>query len=793
MRPEFERQLRTTGYIHGVLTPDVSKTAEVRHLRKEIIESRILWNNISQDKWFVEGKGNVEFLNNALRITAPTRADSWPEGAPSDGDYAFFGQSRSKLKFDHENWQEFNRISFKIRPECNGMHSPLITVELVNDGCIKIPDIHFREGFNVINLKNCQWNDCVWEFPELPRDAVTEVAFCVHSFGGEVTSADLMQYDIKDILLEQVIDPDVSIGWQCRNETISYSTTGYWLNGTKTAIAKVHAASFNLLEENADKIVFTGAVKNISNSKGDFSVLDFSEFKQVGRYRLQAGEYITESFEIGPCIMEEAVWKVIHFLYAERCGYPVVGRHGSCHGDIIAEHLGTKIAYNGGWHDAGDVSQQTAQTAEVVHALLEMAESIKNADTENERLLYTRLLEEAQWGLDFVLRMRFGDGYRASSAGICRWTNGLIGDMDDAAARVHNFAFENFLMAGIEAYGAIALKEQDTALSWKCLAAAKQDYQFAQERFETMGIERPIIYEHTYNSGLSQYYATASWAASLIYKATEDQYYAQKAEHYTEVMLQCQETGTEGIPFSGFFYRDASKKTIIHFNHQSREQIFVQALDMICRTQPDNAKCKQWEAAMKLYGKYIKDLMKFSAPYSMIPAGVHAMDEVDDEETFPLLHLHTSFENERENYIEQLKNAIPINEKYCVKCFPVWFSFRGNTAIHLSAGKAASLIGRYFKDNELLEIAREQLYWVAGKNPFGQSLIYGEGSNYAQQYGALAGEMVGEIPVGIQTKENQDIPFWPMACNATYKEVWTTSASRWLWVLADVYSDNPGV
>jgi len=790
LRPEFERQLRDTGYIHGVLTPDESKTAEARLLRKEIIDSRKLWNNISKDKWVVEGKGKVEFLNDALRIIAPTRSDSWPEGSPADGDYSFFGQTSSKLKFEHEDWQKFNRITFRIKPECNGMHSPLINVELVNDGSIKVPDIHCREGFHVINLKNHQWNDCVWEFLELPRDAVTEIAFCVPSYGGEVTAADIMQYSIKDIKLEQVADPDVPLGWQCKKDTITYSTTGYWLNGKKTAIASVHTEIFDLLEENSANSVFSGTVKNISNDKGDFSVLDFSEFKQAGRYRLQAGEHITESFEIGHCIMEEAVWKVIHFLYAERCGYPVVGRHGACHGDIIAEHLGAKIAYNGGWHDAGDVSQQTAQTAEVAHALLEMAESIKKTNTQDSQLLYTRLLEEAQWGLDFVLRMRFGDGYRASSAGICRWTNGWLGDMDDAAARVHNHALENFLMAGIEAYGAIALKEQDSALSWKCLDAAKQDYKFAHERFEAMGMERSSIYEHTYNSGLSQYYATASWAASLIYKATGDHCFAQKAEQYAESMLKCQETGTVGIPFRGFFYRDASKKTIVHFNHQSREQIFMQALDILCRTQPDNGRCKQWEDAMKLYGEYIKGLMKFSAPYCMIPAGVHAMDEVDDKETFELLHLHTSFENERENYIEQLKNATPITEKYCVKCFPVWFSFRGNTAVHLAVGKAAALIGKYFEDNELLEIAREQLYWVAGKNPFGQSLIYGEGSNYAQQYGALAGEMVGEIPVGIQTKDNQDAPFWPMASNATYKEVWTTSAGRWLWILADIYKDN---
>ncbi len=101
--------------------------------------------------------------------------------------------------------------------------------------------------------------------------------------------------------------------------------------------------------------------------------------------------------------------------------------------------------------------------------------------------------------------------------------------------------------------------------------------------------------------------------------------------------------------------------------------------------------------------------------------------------------------------------------------------------------RAASLIGRHLQDQSLLDIGREQLYWVSGKNPFSQSLIYGEGSNYAQQYTALAGEMVGEMPVGVQTRANEDRPYWPMANNATYKEVWGSVATRWLGVLADLY------
>ena len=66
--------------------------------------------------------------------------------------------------------------------------------------------------------------------------------------------------------------------------------------------------------------------------------------------------------------------------------------------------------------------------------------------------------------------------------------------------------------------------------------------------------------------------------------------------------------------------------------------------------------------------------------------------------------------------------------------------------------------------------------------------MYGEGHHYASQYSVLTGEMVGEIPVGIQTRENDDEPYWPQFTNATYKEVWVGLARKWLDVLYDLYS-----
>jgi hypothetical protein len=50
----------------------------------------------------------------------------------------------------------------------------------------------------------------------------------------------------------------------------------------------------------------------------------------------------------------------------------------------------------------------------------------------------------------------------------------------------------------------------------------------------------------------------------------------------------------------------------------------------------------------------------------------------------------------------------------------------------------------------------------------------------------MSGDMVGALPVGIQTRENLDRPYWPPANCYNYKEVWVHPSSRWLAVLADV-------
>ena len=72
----------------------------------------------------------------------------------------------------------------------------------------------------------------------------------------------------------------------------------------------------------------------------------------------------------------------------------------------------------GGWHDAADLTQGTGNTAESCIALLDMAGAVQGKDS----IFYERLLEEARWGVNWILRTRFGDGYRLGGLIIGIWT-----------------------------------------------------------------------------------------------------------------------------------------------------------------------------------------------------------------------------------------------------------------------------------------------------------------------------------------------------------------------------------
>ena len=213
----------------------------------------------------------------------------------------------------------------------------------------------------------------------------------------------------------------------------------------------------------------------------------------------------------------------------------------------------------------------------------------------------------------------------------------------------------------------------------------------------------------------------------------------------------------------------------------------MQALVQLCELLPDHPDRSRWAEAVRLHGEYLKGLAA-RGQYGMIPAGVYRSDEWKDEDPFTRLHLFAPADAVQ-HYQTQFATGQPLGEggrNFRLRQFPIWFSiFNGNNAIILSQGKAAALCGRFLGDETLLQIGRDQLSWVTGLNPFGQSMIYGEGRNYPSMNSFSIGEVTGEMPVGIRTLGDGDEPYWPRTNNACYKEVWVTTAGKFLSLTAE--------
>jgi hypothetical protein len=787
---KLRSDIRNTGYVHYPLPLDYSKSFETFGLTKKVLVSNMLCDMESLTGWTHEGPGGIRLTSDrsmsgksSLRIVAPTLADS------ITGKGMGRGSCYANFEVGGKSWEKFNRIHLYIYPDCEGARSIYLNLYVENDGKIKVPDRYGREGYHEMNLINGQWNECFVEMSELSRDKVSRLRFAIEIFGKERTMGDSLKFDVDAVELQVVENPEVVSGWRPAANRIIFSTSGYRPESQKTAIVNVagNKGKFQLMDFTTNQVAYEGSIAQSKTRLGDFETVDFTDFRKEGLYMLRVGSVITQPFYIDRNLWDNSAWRVANFMFVERCGYPVPAKHGVCHTDLNCEYNGKIFPVNGGWHDAADMSQQALQTGEIAYSIMEMANRAKE---KNDIDLYNRLMEESLWGIDFIMKTRLGDGFRFMTWGTNLWTDRLIGTVDDTGRRqvtVHNGGFENFLFSGIEAYASMSI-DHDPMLKQNLKKIAKEDFGYAIKRFEELGYNERINkgHGHAYMASQSQYMASVSWAASKLYELTGEKYYADKAAEFIKYVIQCQRTEplNDVNKTRGFFYRDLGKKTIVHYNHQSRDYVYMQALTELCKTQPNHPDYRTWENSIRIYGDYLKNIMQYVQPYGMVPSGVYNKDEVKDSVNFYVAQVGI-FQGAGPDYKEQLANGVKLDEDHYLRVFPVWFSFKGNAAVHLSTGKAAALCGKFLNDKELMYIAEQQLFWIVGKNPFGQSLIWGEGSNYMQQYVALPGETVGEIPVGMQSRFNEDTPYWPQFNTATYKEVWGSSAAKWFSLISE--------
>jgi hypothetical protein len=744
----------------------LAAAAYAQTAEKAILDRRVLDDLSHPELWKLQGAGEMTFGRDAARprfrvnVTMQGRS-----GLPS---------ANAVRMLAGEDWRAYNRLSFWLRTDAVGF--PVLTLMVtLHNRSQPVSQVHVRESETNITIPNGKWTQVVWEIPHLLRENVTGLEFHPWVNKRLPATGDVAAYEIGPIELQRV-EADPFEGWSVASGRIAFSHAGYLPGAPKTALASgLSANEFRVLRADTSAEVLRKKVATQSGRLGSFQVMDFSELRAPGSYTIAAGSVRTLPFRIGDDIWDDTIAKTLRFYYGERCGMRVPGVHEECHRDWQAEHDGRKIVINGGWHDAGDLSQGLVNTGEATRAMFTLA-AVVRASGRNPAWL-PALVDEAKWGLAWVSKVRFPGGFRVGFASMNTWTNGIIGDADDRTVTALSNPNVNYIAAAAGAAAARYLNASEPELARKSLAMAEEDWRYAIASVETpANLSTPAFASTEVESA-----AMGIVASVELYRATNKEEYAHKAWELAKVVAESQQKTYVGatLPLAGFFYTGPSRENLFHQFHRGNDQAMATAMSMLCDAFPDHADWMTWYAVAARYAEYQKDSAAATAPYGVLPAYVYRDDEwqkVADGDRYG---------SSREAFRQQVLAGAPMGGGWYLRAFPVWFTRRGNYGVLLSQTAGLAAASRLRSDADGANLVQSQLQWVVGRNPFTQSTMWGEGYGYAPLYSVSVGDLVGALPVGMMTRENGDAPYWPATNTYVFKEVWVHSSARWLATMAE--------
>jgi hypothetical protein len=752
------------------LRADWNNSAEPIWLNKKVLQSRVLDDVTTRTPWTLDGAGEMTF--------APG-----PERPHMRVDVALQGRKALPVatavrNFAGEDWRAYNRLSFWMRTDVSGFPVLTLIVSIRNKGKAPVAEVHLREAEHNITLPNGNWTHVFWEIPHVARDQVTALAFRPWVNKRLPAASDLAAYEIGPIELQQV-DADHYEGWNVAPGQIAFSHLGYGPSQQKTAIASgINATEFELVRDETGEVVLRKKINQETTRLGTFQILDFSEVKAPGSYRLRAGGVETRPLRIGGSSLWDTIAKTLNFFYGQRCGMEIPGVHEACHRDWLAVQGDQKLVMNGGWHDAGDLSQGLVNTGEATYAMFSLASTLRAYKPAPP--LVAQFVDEAKWGLDWIHRVRFRGGYRIGFASMNIWTNGIVGDEDDRTATALNNPNVNYIAAAAGAAAARYLAPTDPELARKSLAIAEEDWHYA-----ITGVESPATLSTPAFAATEMELASIGIIASVeLYRVTKRDEYARKAWELSKIVADSQQKTYVGtsFPLAGFFYTGPDRQNIFHQFHRGNDQAPILAMSLLCDTFPKHPDWMQWYAVVARYSEYQKRSSAATAPYRVLPAYVYRDDE------WQRAPEGDRYGSSREAFRQQVLAGMPMGDGYYLKAFPVWFTRRGNYGVLLSQTKALAAAARLRHDQSATELVETQLQWVLGRNPFTQSTMWGEGYGFVPQYSVSVGDLVGSLPVGMMTRDNGDQPYWPASNTYVFKEVWVHSSARWLSIMADLYT-----
>ncbi|MDE3056860.1 MAG: glycoside hydrolase family 9 protein [Bacteroidota bacterium] len=325
---------------------------------------------------------------------------------------------------------------------------------------------------------------------------------------------------------------------------------GYRPDAAKFAFVKdPHGNTFKAIDVRTNKTALRGEIAHvgmIDGNTGDTTfTIDFSALKAPGEYCivLQDTAQRSEKFLIGDNVYTKAAKVSLQSFYYERCGVAVNNgtqwNHPACHtapAHYFNDPAKTKDV-SGGWHDAGDYNKFVPTTAVSAAFLLYLYEAYPGKFNDGDLNIpeshngLPDLLDEARWGLAWLLKMQREDGGVYHKVSIKNWTGEHLPQKESDTQYIFDVSSTSTGdFAAVTALGARIFSRWDKAFAQTLLRASLKAWDFLRKNPAIVpagGFRNPPGVEGG-EYGDEQDADERLWAAAELYRTTGNPEY----DHY---------------------------------------------------------------------------------------------------------------------------------------------------------------------------------------------------------------------------------------------------------------------
>lgn len=543
--------------------------------------------------------------------------------------------------------------------------------------------------------------------------------------------------------------------------------------------------TFELINTVTDKVVYHGKTTYsgpVSKWKNwQFWNIDFTAFKENGNYKIQtivAGKIIASyPFTIGKNVLEQSTLSDVIYYFKGQRSSGLLDK--ADHHLLLAGKTTDSIDAHGGWYDAsGDYGKHLShlsfssyfnpqQISLTVWSLLKTYGLLIKRQGTDFRQYNRRILDEAMYGADYLVRMHAKDGsfYRSVSApGPGKMARDRVIRAEDKSYRIKQTKEQAFNNSSVSAdWKSYQVSYRSGGgLSIAALAIASTydtsgdftnaDYlRAAENAFAFLERNNMQMTNDGKENILDDYCALS--AATELFKATKKEVYATAADRRANKLLS---RFASWGKYKDFFRADDKERPFFH---------------------PSDA------------GLPLVSLLEYY-PYASIATRANIKNAVRRSMQFELSITHEV--NNPFGYSRQLVEDTLGRRKSAFffphgsEASPWW---QGENARLASIATAAKMAAHLFADDKplhdsLASFALDQLNWVLGLNPYDACMLQGSGHNNPAygffgtfEYTNAPGGIVNGITSGLEYEEDID---FNLSYTKTGKDFDWRWAEQWL-------------